>query len=93
MTSVVQKTDLDRAVKAALTAAHTGLLQVSQIKQYVDALADTDLIAIGYDQDGVNNLRAALNVMDELRVQYQNGAVGTQKDYQTFARRVFGLGV
>lgn len=94
--NVVNKAAIDYAVGKALVMIHQGLLQVQQIKAWTDGKSDTEMENLdggGYSAADLGDLRTALTVMDELRVQYQNGAVGPQLNYELFSRRCFGLGV
>lgn len=90
----VDRAALNYAAAQALLKVHQGLLEAAQVKQWADAYSAQDLVDnLGFTLADASDLKTALDVIDQLRVQYQNGAVGPQLDYQTFARRVFGLGV
>lgn len=87
------KSEIDTVSGGILRDVHTSLDRAKKFKFWLDAKTDGQLIAIGYVQAEVDDMRSAYADANQLSTLYDGTAtLGVAKDFRTFARRLFGLG-
>lgn len=68
--------------------------QVRDFDDYLDAIPNADLVAMGYTDAEVATLKSALNDLDQLRTIWEGGAaLLTPKDFRAFQKQLWGLGI
>lgn len=87
------KSEIDTVSGGILRDIHTSLDRAKKFKFWLDSKSDADLIAMGYVQAEVDNMKSAYADADQLSTLYAGSAtLGVAKDFRTFMRRLWGLG-
>lgn len=89
----VTKLEIDTRAGDLARAFQRGFAQTETLKDYLDATLDADLIALGYTQAEVTNLKTAVNELHQLFTIWTGAAnLASAKDFRTFVKRIWGLG-
>lgn len=90
---VVTKVEIDSRAGDLARSFQRAFLHIPILKSYLDATPDSDLIAMGYTQTEVTNLKTAINELNQLMTIW-NGTVNltVAKDFKVFVSRIWGLG-
>lgn len=90
----VQKSDVDNIVGAIGRDLNSVIGRVVQFKAWLDAQGDPDLTALGFGAGDIATLRSAVADAKQLADIFAGAAPLTDaKDFRTFLKRVWGLGL
>lgn len=89
----VTKVEIDSRVGDTARSFLRAFEQVDDIKFFLDATPDDDLVALGYTANEVAVIKTAFGDLTQLRQIWEGTAtLGTAKDFRTFVRRLWGVG-
>ncbi len=89
----VTKLEIDNRAGDFARAFQRAFIQVGVMKAYLDATPDADLIALGYIQAEVTNLKTAVNELTQLSTIWNGVAnLSVAKDFKVFVSRIWGVG-
>jgi hypothetical protein len=89
----VTKLEIDQRSGDCTRAFQRAFQQVATLKAYLDATVDADLIAMGYTQTEVTNLKTAITELNQLSTIWNGTAnLSVAKDFKVFVSRIWGLG-
>ena len=87
------KNELDARAGDCARSFQRAFQQVTTLKQYLDATPDADLLALGYIQTDVTNLKTAINELAQLGTIWTGAAnLPAAHDFRTFVQRLWGVG-
>ena len=87
------RTEIDTQAGVIARSVQKAMNDVREFKYYLDGKTDQQLLALGYVQAEVDDLRSAYADLYALTDVYRGSAlVAVLKDFRTFARRIFGMG-
>jgi hypothetical protein len=90
---VVTKTDSDNMIGAITRDVNSVFTHITQYAAWLDATGHDDLVAMGYSENDIANLRTAIGDLKELADVYTGASVPAQaKDFRIFISRLWGLG-
>jgi hypothetical protein len=90
----VTKADVNQAVGTCARAVFSAVQLIKQHKTWLDTQTDANLIALGFVQAEVDQIRSAMTDLDQLRTVFEGTGTRTPAyDYRTFAKLMIGVGL
>lgn len=90
---VLTRPDVDSRVGTALQQVNIALTRVEELRDGLLAYSDNEIIAMGYSQNEVDQLRAGLTDMDQLWKIYRGAQpLAVAKDFRDNIKKLWGLG-
>ena len=87
------KASVDQTVGDASQRLNIAFEDVASTKRFLDPYQNADLIALGYTQADVDNIKSAFADLDQLREIYQGlASLASAKDFRVFSQRLYGTG-
>ena len=77
---------------AIAASLHTAFMHVREMRAQLLAITDADLLALGFAQPDIDNIKSAFADLDQLRTIYEGSAtLGVAKNFTTVPRRLMGV--
>lgn len=90
----VTKADVNSAVGVCARTMFSAVQQIRQHKTWLDTQTDANLIALGFVQAEVDQIRSAMTDLDKLRTIFEGTATqASTYDFRTFAKLMIGVGL
>jgi hypothetical protein len=87
------KTEVDARAGDICRAFQKSFTDVLTMKGYLDRTADADLVALGYTETEVTDLKTAWNDLYQLTTIWTGTAAqATPYDFRQFVQRIWGVG-
>ncbi len=88
------KDQIDDVIGDALRNVNVSFDRVGELQNWLDSKTDGDLTTLGYNGTEIANLRSAFSDIGQLRDIFVGAAnLTVAKDFRTFAKRLWGLGI